>query len=61
MNIESTTPALACADRSTVYTLARQISIAGNLRGMYTVMDILLDAAYGSTRSRGMTLTNSIG
>ena len=61
MNITSETPALARSMRSTDYTLARQLSIADNLSGPYTVMDILLDSTYGFSFTRGVTLTNSIG
>lgn len=58
MNMTSTTPALARADRSTRYTLARQLSIAGQHGSPYTVMDILLLALDGELT--GAALTNSI-
>jgi len=59
MNTTSTTPALARADRSTRYTLARQLSIAGQHVSPYTVMLDLLDALDGEPTVT--TFTNSIG
>jgi hypothetical protein len=57
MNTTSTTPALARAERSTRYTLARQL--AGPYGDPYTILDYLHDHIQGFTRP--VKLTNSIG
>jgi hypothetical protein len=61
MMITSETPALAKVQRATRYTLARQVSATGTVKGTHRVLDMMFAQTMpGSTRYAGLTLSNAL-